>query len=251
MHQLLLGPFFCPSISKAVNHVGFLPLGLQLEWAGPDSAAQIPLFRQSADRGSKSMRLEQLLFDRKELPFDLECPEYQVMRSSDGILLPLESLLAALYDRFEIYRSVSRVLSELASLVSLHHPVRRPITACGLLSPKAETAGFRLNTILREGRIIYANIAWQTQTGFSRFHACVCKFQQDENGALNDGVWQPATIPGVAPLLRRELRRLEPGAPERLFSAPGKTFLKTWHAQHNVVSRRERTAPNKKLYEKS
>ena len=251
MQQIPFGPIFGPTTLTSTNHTGVSPLRLHIEWAGPNTFGQIPLFRRDSGQTGGTMRLEELVFDRKELPFDLECFEYQVTRIPHAVFLPLDSLLAALYGRFDVRRSVCQVLSELASTVLLNYPVRRLITVHGLLAPEVEAAGFRLNTVLREGRSIFANIAWQADSRASRFHTCVCKFEMSKTGAPNEGTWQPVVIPGVAQLLTGELRQLSPSAPRKLFSPAGLIFLQA--QLHQLVTRmaEDKTPPNKKAYEQS
>jgi hypothetical protein len=223
MNKLILGPFFSTAPALALSCPDLVSLPLQLEWANADKANGIPLFinRRCRTHAAGPLRLEHLLFHRDHLPLDLECSAYQVLQTPIGIFLPLEALLAALYTRFDIGRSILRVLTELASLVPLESPTRRPVLGEGSLVATAEATGFRLNAVVWDGVRLYPEICWQVPGHATRFHACLCIFEGDRNVGLGQGIWQPPSVIGVAPLLARELHRVAPGAAKEVFSAAG------------------------------
>jgi hypothetical protein len=225
MRKLTLGPFITTAYVSAPSFAELVALGLQLEWANEYAASKIPLFRRCLRNASGPVRLEHLLFARNELPLDLECPEHQVVETTGGTFLPMEALMSALYTLYVVNRSILQVLAELASVVPLHCPIRHPIMRHGLLVPQAEAAGFRLNTVIREGSRVYAGIGWQPAGHSNRFHAGVCMFKPNHNGEMDDGTWQKAGVIGVASLLARELYDRISGTPLDCFTPTGLAIL--------------------------
>jgi hypothetical protein len=204
-----------------------------MEWASAMGVVRIPLYRRPPSPGLGSLRLDQLLFARACLPIDLECSTYQVVETPSETFLPVEALLAALYESHEVSRSILKVLAEVGSVVPLHSHVRLAITTKGLLVPHAEAAGFHLTKVVREGDQSYAEIEWQAAGQSNRFHCCICRFSLERRGLRDEGAWLPAGIIGVASLLAREFHQLVPGSPDTVFSPTGRSLIQSSHpAQH-------------------
>jgi hypothetical protein len=211
MSKIILGPFFSPSYGCHHSFGEVTSLDFHIEWASATRSFNIPIFPHSPNQRPAALNLEHLLFAQKQLLFDLECSRYQVVETHLETFVPLEALLVALYRRDELNRPIFRILSELISLVHIESRVRRPITEQDLRAPMTEDAGFRLNTIIRDGTGTYADIAWQPEAQTTRFHTCICKFNFDGREVLDRGVWLPAPVIGVCTLLPRELHKLAPG----------------------------------------
>src|SRR5215831_5543748 len=113
--EIVFGPFFTPDLPARQASLPLEPLGLAVEWATPRKATQIPLFRYRSPYLQDRIRLEQIVFNRCELPCDVECPEYQVICAPEGTFLPVSPLLARLYQTFRIARSVFQLLDEFAA----------------------------------------------------------------------------------------------------------------------------------------
>ena len=238
MNRIILGPFFSTAPALALSCPDVVSLPLQLEWASADKANQIPVFinRRGRTHATGPLRLEHLVFPRNLLPLDLECSSYQVLHTPISVFLPLEALLVELYRRFDVGRSILQVLTELASLVPLESPTRRPVSGEGLLVAAAESAGFRLNTVISDGIRLYPEICWQVPGHATRFHACLCVFEGDQKTGLGQGIWQPPGLIGVAPLLAYELHRVAPGAPRAVFSATGWAQLQSEALEPTVTT---------------
>jgi hypothetical protein len=226
VNKIILGPYFCVAHAPALSNDKILPLGFRMEWASATKVVGIPLFRRHPGRGPGTLRLEHLLFARRHLPFELECSSDQVVKTPTETLLPLEALLAALYDGNEVSRSILQVLAELVSKVAIHSRVSHGITMQGLLVPRAEAAGFRLNMVIRDGDRFYAEIGWQPAGHANRFHTSICRFQLNRGGLSTEGVWLPAGVIGVASLLAREFHHVVPGLPREAFSLSGISLLR-------------------------
>jgi len=155
------------------------------------------------------------------LPFDIYCPEFETIDTPLGSFLPLEALLVATYEEFEVSRGVFTVLTELASLVPLYGSVCRPQQTDGLLVPGTESAGFRLNSIIPVSGRLYVDIGWQSPGQKYVFHTCICAFRPLPQGRIDTGCWESHAVIGVARLLARELRRRVPGSPAKMFSSSG------------------------------
>jgi hypothetical protein len=225
MSKITLGPYFCAAYTPAFSNDEILPLGFRMEWASATRVVGIPLFRRHPGRRPGTLRLEHLLFARIDLPFELKCSSYQVVKTPTETFLPLEALLAALYDGNEVSRSILQVLAELVSTVAIHSRVTHAISLQGLLVTRAEASGFRLNTVIRDGDRLYAEIGWQPAGHANRFHTSICRFQLNRGGLSTEGVWLPAGVIGVASLLAREFHHLVPGPPKQAFSLSGASLL--------------------------
>jgi hypothetical protein len=105
--------------------------------------------------------------------------------------------------------------------VPFDHPSRLPAFGEGSLIPSAEAKGFRLHATVWTGSSLYTEIAWQVPHHTTRFHTCLCRFEVDDSGVLNEGVWEPFGLIGIAPLLAEQLHGIVPGAPTHLLSAAG------------------------------
>jgi hypothetical protein len=227
---LTFGPYFisacgAPSGAHTVNQV--VPLGVSLEWAHAHAAVSIPLFRHRPRHAPGRLRLENVVFKRGELPFGLQCSQYQVVETPfDDTFLPAEALLVALYAKYEVGRSILSVLAELASLVPLYNSVQFPLAGEGLLVPQAQRNGFRLNSIIRERGQIHTDIGWRPAGQDYVFHTCLCTFRCAHAGSNDPGQWKAHSVIGVAQLLACELHRLVPGLPEKLFTPVGRHLLK-------------------------
>ena len=162
-----------------------------------------------------------MLFRHSDLPSDMECQEFQVVRTQQREFLPLHALLAALYSTGEISRPVVSVLNELAAQVAFQNTVTRPIAARGLLLAEAETRGFRLNAIFQESGVVYAQVGWEPECQSTRFHVCVVSLRPCPTCKLEEASWVASGEIGVSQILSEELRRIVPGNPMNLFSQAG------------------------------
>lgn len=227
MKTLTIGPLFTGHSVSVAESVTIAPLGFQVEWAGADEMAAIPLYRYRPKHTSNRLRLDRIVFAVERLPFALDCSEYQVVETARGTYLPLEGLLSQLYAKFQVSRSIFVVLAELAELMPLSGSVRHPIGRAGLLIPQVEKKGFLLNSVFREGDRVVAEIGWRPPFQEYVFHTCLCEFGCRKTGGGDTGVWKPTSLTGVHQPLSRELRRLAPGAPDTLLTSAGRYFLQT------------------------
>jgi hypothetical protein len=219
--EVTIGPFFTPDYCTQVVGSRAVPLNLSMEWSSPDRAKRIPLFRNYSPFAPDRIRLEQIVFRHLDLPSDLECQEDQVVCEAGGTFLPLGALLLKLYRDRRISRSIFQVLNDLAAVVRLHNPVTNPITSLGLLVPKAEARGFRLNSVFHDSGVIHAQVGWQADGCLTRFHVGMAVFQATTHGESNPGKWVAPAEAGVCQILSDELLRLEFRTPFELFSAAG------------------------------
>lgn len=218
---ITLGPFFTPEHSSQPANTEIVPLSLAVEWANANTAIRIPLFRRPLRHAPDRIRLENVVFRRSDLPSDMECQEYQVIDTMEGRFLPLDALLAALYSTGEIARPIFSVLEELAAQVPFHNALRKPIAAQSLLSPEAETRGFRLNAVFHESGLIYAQVGWEPECQSTRFHVCAVSFRTSPGSRLEAVSWVAPREIGVCQMLSKELRRIVRGDPMGLFSESG------------------------------
>lgn len=222
MTRLRIGPFFTGMSLHAPARRNEAPsLGVQIEWADEHVGAAIWLFRRRLKYAPKRLRFEDVIFPASEVPFDFACSEYQVVETRLGTFLPLDALLAALFTRYQLARSVFAILDELASLVPLEARANYSEDAGGFLMPEVESKGFKLQNVIRDGDRLYAEIGWRPCGRRYAFHTSICQFQYTADGRIHGGQWKPHGVIGVAQLLARELRRLVPGGPENLFSLQG------------------------------
>ena len=221
MNTLTIGPFLTAEQASNSANSKIVPLGFQLEWATALQAVAIPVFRHVTEHAPNRLRLQNVVFASAQLPFDLECSEPQVVDTPNGTYLPLEALLSQLYSSYEVGRSIFAVLTELAELMPLSGSVRRPIAAPGLLIPEAEQKGFVLNSVVRNGKQIFAEIGWRPPNQGYVFHTCICDFAHGQAQNGDEGTWKPTCLTGVHQPLARELRVLAPGKPGTLFTPYG------------------------------
>jgi hypothetical protein len=224
--NLTLGPFLSTAQPCLAHFKQVLPLSLVLEWSTPERAYRIQLFRRMSSTTPARVRLDQIVFLREELPCDLECLHYQVHETADGDFLPIDSLLAALYRSHNVARPIFQLLTELASVLPLHHPVTNPITARNLLTAEAEALGFRLNAVYQEPRRILVQFGWQPASGSPRFHVCIAAFHLNTSGNSDRGTWVDERDPGVSKILAIQLHRECPGDPARLLTFSGMDLLR-------------------------
>ena len=135
--------------------------------------------------------------------------------------LPIEALLAALYQSHEVQRPVFDVLSELLALAPVDGSVTHPAPG-GLLVREAEEKGWCIITAFREEDGIYAEIGWRPTRDASALHACVCRFPT----GTGDGEWVPQGPVALAEVLGAELHRQLPGPPRVLLSAAGEDYIR-------------------------
>ena len=198
-----------------------------MEWSNSKQAISIPLFRQVVLHAPDRIRLEHIFFRRGDLPCDVECLDYQAIVTSEGTILPLDSLLLALYRNCVISRTIFQLLNELATVVPLSNSLTSPIPTKGLLATEAEARGFRLNAVFQELGLIYAQIAWEAECSPTRFHVCTAAFRSKPCQSLDEGKWIAQQDVGVSQVLSDELHRLVPGKPYNLFRKEGLRFLQT------------------------
>ncbi len=222
MSDITIGPFFCNSPQIATPSASMTHLGVQLEWASSAKAVQIQLFHQP-HRGK--LRLEHILFAPDKLDFDVPYAEHQVVKTAEGLFLPLEGLLVGLYDTHQVSRNIEQVLDDLAAITRLETKVSRLISKPGYLVGEVEAQGFVLNTVIPDGDQLYAEIAWRSKTGGARFHTAICRFQLNPDGFIDEGTWLPAGTVTVGTLLARNLHYLVPGPPRAAFSPEGISLL--------------------------
>ncbi len=225
METLRIGPLFTSCSSPQLADARITPLGLQMEWATARKGTAIPLFRRISQHAPNRLRLEHIVFASDRLPFDLECSEHYVVETRLGVYLPAEALLAELYSRFQVTRSVFGVLSELAGLVALSGSVRCPIATPGLLIPQAERKGFVLNSVTGQGDRVFAEIGWRPSVQRYVFHTCVCEFVCSPVGHYDAGIWRAPTLIGVHGPLLLELRHLVCGNPDTMFTPSGRSLI--------------------------
>ena len=219
--SIVLGPHLVRTPKPAMSPPDIAPLGFAIEWASPVGARRILLFRHSPAHAPNRLRLENLVVAANQLPFDVECPEYQRVGTRKKIFVPLESLLLSLYRTHDVARPVCDLLRELASCVQLHSTVTSPILTTGLLANAIEERGFRLNTLVPSSCQLIADIAWNPPGADHRFHVCLCAF----GASQEDGEWMKPGLIGVSQLLSDELRQIIQGPPAALFSPEGVRLL--------------------------
>jgi hypothetical protein len=225
--EISLGPFFIRDGSSQGSSCEVLPLKLAVEWANADQAVRIPLFRRLLKHAPDRIRLEHIVFRRRDLPCDMECQENQVSETFEGTFLPLDALLAARYGAGTISRPVFSVLNELAALVPLQETVTNRITQTGLLLAEADKRGFRLNAVFQEAGLFYAQIGWEPDCLPTRLHVCLASFRPGSAQNLQEVQWMLGHEVGISEVLSGELRRLVPGNAIDLFSQAGADFLAT------------------------
>ena len=218
--KILIGPLFIAHPPAA----GPLPpevtsLGTAIEWASPEGAVQIPLFRHRPKQTNR-FRLEHVLVRSGDLPCDITCVSEHVFEASGIAYAPLEALVFALYNS-ETQRPIRDLLRDMASMIPLEAPPRRPAPA-GALMPAAEESGFRLAAAARDGDEVLIELAWRPSTDANPLHVV--------NGALpsdgrDKGSWIESSKPGISALLARDLHRLFPGPPGGLMSGRGWQYL--------------------------
>lgn len=227
--SILFGPLLGHSGAAAAAtrwNPRILPLNRTVEWATPHACIAIPLFACRQPRSaSHGLRLHELLFKDEALPFDTECPEYQAIEMGGQQYWPLESLLVGLYEGYNVCRPINELLADLSRAFHLYSGVRSRIQEEGLLTPEAESLGFRLNMIVRDQGRVFGEITWQPSDGRTRFATRVFEVRaRDTAGASVTGQWVPPSLISIGQVLSRELRRVVSGGPENVLSKAG------WHA---------------------
>lgn len=225
--EISLGPFFIRGGSSQGSSCEVVPMKLAVEWANADHAVRIPLFRRLLEHAPDRIRLEHIVFRRSDLPCKMECQENQVSETSQGTFLPLGALLAECYRTGKISRPVFSVLNELAALAPLQEPVTNRITKTGLLLAKAEARGFRLNAVVQDAGLFYAQVGWEPEGSSTRLHVCCASFGSGTPQNLEEVQWMPPGEIGMSAVLAGELRRLVPGKAIDLFNQAGIHFLAT------------------------
>ena len=216
-----IGPFFTRLQQETSDRGLVAPLGAQIEWASPETAAQIPVFQLRCTDGREQLTLERVVVESRQIPFEAECSRCDLIETSSGTFVPLESLLVGLYRRHSVCRSIFHVLTEFGALAPLEHP-GRPLSAnLGLLIPEAEHQGFVLSTVVADERAVYAELGWRPSQQDYVFHTCICAFNRTSIATLGAGQWTPAGKVGVGQLLAQELRRGFPGPPSGLLTEAG------------------------------
>ena len=216
--QVLFGPFFVATPIPCVVHQKVEPLGISIEWATPKIAPRIALFRQSSLPCGPA-RLEHILVYVGQLPFSIECLDCHVLEDPAGTFLPLESVLAHLYQTHNGARCIFDLLSDLTTRIPIRNKLVRPFNRSGLLIPEVETRGYFLNTGLQGDQGLIAEIGWRPREGHAAFHVGLCKFGPDN--PVGDAQWVSGLTIGISQLLSLELRRGTPGNPASLFTPLG------------------------------
>jgi hypothetical protein len=220
MNTLVIGPYFSHIHAETAASGQVVPLGIQMEWATTDAAVTIPIFRARRNNGPDRLTLERIVVSSCQLPFYVECARYHVIETSAGLFLPLEALLAGLYEEHRACRSIFQVLTELGTLVPLGHPSRPLSASLELLNPEAERQGFVLSAVVADESGVYAEIGWRPPQQSYVFHTCICAFNRTLAGTPGQGRWQQAGTSGVGQVLSRELQRVF-AVPSDLFTPFG------------------------------
>lgn len=195
-----------------------------MEWATSTKSYAIHLFRNHPVSFQDRTRLEHLVFPEQELPCNIEYQEWKVARTLNGLFLPLDALLAALYGPGNSARPIFETLSELASGVQFDR-LDNSIHTSGMLTPEAEARGFRLNAVFPDSDQVHVQLAWQPADNTNRFHVCLANFSTTPTGQLNAGEWTPERETGVCKALAAELHKLVAGPPRRLLSESGRILI--------------------------
>lgn len=225
MSNITIGPFFSNARQMEAACPSLTNLGVQMEWASSTRAVQVQLFHPRMQSGQ--LRLEHLLFARRKVGFHVPSAEHQILKTANGVFLPLEGLLVGLYETHQVGRNIQQVLEDLAAITPLESRVSKPISKPGYLVAKVEAQGFVLNTVIPEGDQLYAEIAWRPKGSPCRFSTCICAFPRHKDASLDEGTWLPAGTVTVGTLLARNLRHLLPGPPLEMFSPEGISLLRS------------------------
>jgi hypothetical protein len=216
--KVFFGPYLVAAPMPGIAHETVRPLGVTVEWATSTAAPRIALFsKNSQQRGA--VRLEHILVNIEQLPFSIECYEFSVIEHSAGIFLPLESVLAHLYQTHNGARCIFDLLGDLTNRIPVQNTLVRPLNRHGLLVPEVECRGYFLNTFLAGDQGFIAEIAWRTRGSHVSFHVGLCKFRPNE--PIGGAQWVSSGSIGVSELLLRELRRSAAGNPTNLFTPLG------------------------------
>ena len=236
MKTLIIGPLISAHSAHAFGNPRITPLGLKVEWAIAKRAVTIQLFRYQTQHAPCLLRIEHIVFPLAQLPFDLECSEYQVVETPLGIYLPVEALLSELYSKYPFGRSVFIVLAELAELLPLNGSVCRLVETQGFLIPEAEQTGFILTSVVRKDERVVAEIGWRPPRHEYVFHTCLCDFQSSLIESGDAGAWKPSSLIGIHQPLSQELRRLVTSSPNAIFTPVGRKLLQDRSSAHVIAA---------------
>ena len=223
--KIILGPYFVGRLQTKLSETGVSPLKLTMEWATPAKSYAIHLFRNRSVSLQDRTRLEHLVFPEQELSCDIEYQEWKATRTQNGLFLPLDALLGALYGPGNTARPIFETLSELASAVQLDLLLNHSVQASGMLTPEAEARGFRLNAVFPDSDQVHVQLAWQPADNTNRFHVCLANFSTTPGGELNAGEWTPERETGVCRALAVELHKSVAGPPRGLLSESGRILI--------------------------
>ena len=205
------------------------PLGLIMEWATPTEHRVIELFEHFPAHRRPRTRIENVVMHKRDLPLTVECSELHVVETSQGIYLPLEALLQALYAQEVSFRPILSLLRELSAYVSFHSHVPKPVNGTGLLALAAERSGFQMWTVIPgEANLPYVCIGWRPTSNSCCLFAGAVQFES----SLGSGVfpcceWVNINYLGIWALLERELRKIVPGQAIDLLTPTGIEAIRT------------------------
>jgi hypothetical protein len=230
--KIVLGPYVLRTpASLVLPRREAVPLGISVEWATADQAHQISLLASHENSGGM-LRLENILIPADQLPFPVECQLHHVVLTRNGPLLPVEAVLLRLYQTHTGALPIFDLAKELTSVIPIRNTVSYPLKRAGLLIPKVEVHGYRLNTILPHSDGSIVEIVWEPCNGSDPFHVCLCRITTQTQRIKCE--WILGRNIGISQLFAKALHQALPGNPARIFSPLGLDMLLS-RTQREVV----------------
>lgn len=222
--------FFGPFIAKAQTRGGYLPTfentGIAMEFAAAEVARVATIYRRMwPDSDDVALfGFSDFFIHQADLPCDVRAYGYSMKEVPDGVLIPLEDVLASLYQKYRNARPLRQVLEELREKLGPAHPSAPPPP--NLLKPELAALGFRVERVFPYGRKLSVSLEWApvadiNQPSFCSVGMGFIEFVPERDRTLGKGKWIKPRADILGLNLRTELIHMFRGAPITIFSPQG------------------------------
>lgn len=223
MDEIVIGPFLSRRIETKLTYPDVEDTGYDLEFATAVEAYRLPIFRCDARSGG-TLSFEDFTVREDDMPFGVECFNFQVKELHGGPYIMLTAFLAALYRRYKTLSPIKRFFVDFAEQLPFGDSQCR-LEDASAYPLRAEIAkqGYVISSVVPYGRRIFVDFAWRlspkTCPNINSFlFAGIANFRPQPDQTLDRGKWIPPRKHFVQNLLFSELRTLSETMPANLLS---------------------------------
>jgi hypothetical protein len=221
--DFILGPYVTSRSRPSAVDDDLESTGCVLEFSTPDEAHTLEIVRHR--RYSFQRRdFASYLIREIEMPFGIDCFQFQVKDLAGGPYITLSAFLAALYDLYDRATPIRRFFTDLAEILPFEDKAVLSLEDSKYpLRPEIRTKGYRVGSVMPYGRRILVYFVWMatpSSTSDSPFILNLggADFRPRPDRSLGSGKWHVPRDHFIETHLFRKLCFLSNGAPAKVFT---------------------------------